>query len=158
MMSRYGGYKPNMVESCTHRPYYSTMQPGRHNDLANLKERFKSLEQDYDALISTKYTEQSVLTHNMETHIDFHAGFIHVPRAKIGRVTPVPVKPFFYFRRVTLNPAIYGSVIDTDTAHSQHLLQLPTAGAIFAVPAYRLQDYFTLKMPVLNTFMNTVTG
>lgn len=35
-----------------------------------LKERFNALEQDYDALISTKYTDQSVLTHKMETYVD----------------------------------------------------------------------------------------
>jgi hypothetical protein len=29
-----------------------------------------------------------------------------VPRAKIGRVTPVPAQPFFHFRRITLNPAV----------------------------------------------------
>ncbi|BEN12032.1 hypothetical protein SMETP3_25200 [Serratia marcescens] len=35
-----------------------------------LEERFKALEKDYEALISTKYTERSVLTHNMETYVD----------------------------------------------------------------------------------------
>ncbi len=44
--------------------------------------------------------------------IDLHVGFIHVPRAKIGRVTPVPAQPFFHFRRITLNPAVNRGVID----------------------------------------------
>ena len=35
-----------------------------------LEERFKALEKDYEALISTKYTERSVLTHSMETYVD----------------------------------------------------------------------------------------
>ncbi|QMV29130.1 hypothetical protein AP1_0427 [Aeromonas phage AP1] len=55
--------------------------------------------------------------------IDLHVGFIHVPRAKIGRVTPVPAQPFFHFRRITLNPAVNRGVIDIHSAFSQHLLQ-----------------------------------
>lgn len=35
-----------------------------------LEERFRALEKDYDALISTKYTAQNVLTHTMETYVD----------------------------------------------------------------------------------------
>ncbi|EIX9082200.1 malate dehydrogenase [Klebsiella aerogenes] len=35
-----------------------------------LEERFKALEKDYEALISTKYTERSTLTHTIETYVD----------------------------------------------------------------------------------------
>lgn len=35
-----------------------------------LEERYRALEQDYEALISTKYSEQSALTHAVETHVD----------------------------------------------------------------------------------------
>lgn len=35
-----------------------------------LVERFKALEQDYEALLSTKYIDHSVLTHKMETYVD----------------------------------------------------------------------------------------
>lgn len=35
-----------------------------------LEERFKALEKDYQSLISTKYTERSTLTHNIETYVD----------------------------------------------------------------------------------------
>ena len=37
--------------------------------------------------------------------IDLHVGFIHVPRAKIGRVTPVPAQPFFHFRAHNAEPS-----------------------------------------------------
>lgn len=79
--------------------------------------------------------------------IDLHVGFIHVPRAKIGRVTPVPAQPFFHFRRITLNPAVNRGVIDIHSAFSQHLLQLTVTDAVFAVPAYGPQNDVTLKMP-----------
>jgi len=63
-----------------------------------------------------------------------------VPRAIIGRVTPVPAQSFFHFRRITLNPAINGGMIDIHTTLGQ---QLTLADA---VPAYRPQDDVTLKM------------
>ncbi|EXW26746.1 putative transposase [Acinetobacter baumannii 25561_10] len=70
-----------------------------------------------------------------------------MPRAKIGRVTPVPAQPFFHFRRITLNPAVNRGVIDIHSAFSQHLLQLTVTDAVFAVPAYGPQNDVTLKMP-----------
>ena len=79
--------------------------------------------------------------------IDLHVGFIHVPRAKIGRVTPVPAQPFFHFRRNTLNPAVNRGAIDIHSAFSQHLHQLTVTDAVFAVPAYGPQNDVTLKMP-----------
>src|SRR5699024_11283019 len=79
--------------------------------------------------------------------IDLLVGFIHVPREKIGRVTPVPAQPFFHFRRITLNPAVNRGVIDIHSAFSQHLLQLTVTDAVFAVPAYGPQNDVTLKMP-----------
>jgi len=35
-----------------------------------LEERFKALEQDYQAVIATKYTDKNVLTHNNEIYVD----------------------------------------------------------------------------------------
>ena len=54
--------------------------------------------------------------------IDLHVGFINVPRAKIGRVTPVPAQSFFHFRRMTLNSAVNRGVIDIHTQHSQRCI------------------------------------
>ncbi|VCV94269.1 blaSHV-61_1_AJ866284 [Klebsiella pneumoniae] len=70
-----------------------------------------------------------------------------MPRAKIGRVTPVPAQPFFHFRRITLNPAVNRGVIDIHSAFSQHLLQLTVTDAVFAVPAHGPPNDVTLKMP-----------
>ncbi|KMQ81535.1 p11 [Lasius niger] len=39
-----------------------------------------------------------------------------------GRVPPVPAQPFFHFRRITLDPAIEGGVVDMHTTFGQHLL------------------------------------
>lgn len=80
--------------------------------------------------------------------IDFHLRFIDMPRAKVGRVTPVPAQPFFYLRRITLNPTVNCGVIDIHPTLSQHLLQFTVADAVFAIPAYRPQDDVTLKMTV----------
>ena len=85
--------------------------------------------------------------------IDLHVGFIHVPRAKIGRAAPVPAQPFFHFRRITLNPAVNRGVIDIHP-RSASILQLTVTDAVFAVPAYGPQNDVTLKMPAfLNGFM-----
>ncbi|HDT3627226.1 TPA: malate dehydrogenase [Morganella morganii subsp. morganii] len=35
-----------------------------------LEDRFKALEKDYEALITTKYSAQSVITHTVETYVD----------------------------------------------------------------------------------------
>ena len=67
--------------------------------------------------------------------IDLHVGFIHVPRAKIGRVTPVPAQPFFHFRRITLNPAVNRGAIDIHSRVQPAFLQLTVTDAVF-VPAY----------------------
>lgn len=69
--------------------------------------------------------------------IDLHVRFINVPRAKIGRVTPVPAQSFFHFRRITLNPAVNRGVVNIHTTLGQHLLQFTVADAVFSVPAYR---------------------
>lgn len=79
--------------------------------------------------------------------IDLNEGFVHVPRAKIGRVMPVPAKSFLYFGRLTLNPAINCSVIDIYATFGQHILQFRVTDAVFAVPAYRPKNYVTLKVP-----------
>lgn len=79
--------------------------------------------------------------------IDLHVRFINMPWAEIVRIMPVPAQSFFHFRRITLNPAINGGMIDIHTTLGQHLLQLTVADAVFTVPAYRPQDDVTLKMP-----------
>jgi hypothetical protein len=61
--------------------------------------------------------------------IDLHVRFIKVPRAKIGRVTPVPAQSFFHFRCITLNPPVNSGVVDIYIMHSQHPLQLTVADA-----------------------------
>ncbi len=68
--------------------------------------------------------------------IDLHVGFIHVPRAKIGRVTPVPAQPFFHFRRITLNPAVNPWSDRHSPAFSQHLLQLTVTDAFSSEAAH----------------------
>lgn len=68
--------------------------------------------------------------------IYLHVRFINVPRAKIGRIRPVPAQSFLHFRRITVNPAVNRGVIDIYTTCGQHLLQFSVADAVFAVPAY----------------------
>ncbi|BGI53764.1 MAG: hypothetical protein HamCj_21170 [Candidatus Hamiltonella defensa (Ceratovacuna japonica)] len=44
--------------------------------------------------------------------IHLHVRFIDVPRAEIGRVTPVPPQSLFYFRGIALNPTVNRGVIN----------------------------------------------
>ena len=78
--------------------------------------------------------------------VNFDISFIEMPCTEAVRLTPVLSQSFFHFRCVALDPAINGGVIDIHAAFGQHLLQLTIADAIFAVPAYRPQDYVTTEM------------
>lgn len=78
---------------------------------------------------------------------DLHVGFINVPGAEPGRVTPVPAQPFFHFGDIALNSTINRGVIGIDAAFSQYFLQPTVAYAVFAVPAHHPQNDASLKIP-----------
>lgn len=44
--------------------------------------------------------------------VHFDICFIQMPRAKSGRLTPVPTETFLHFRGIALNPAVKRGVVD----------------------------------------------
>ncbi len=70
-----------------------------------------------------------------------------VPRPVLP--APVPSQPLFNLRSIFLNPTINRGMIDWHTPFAHHLLKVAVADPIAAIPSYRPQNHFTLKMTPL---------
>ena len=61
----------------------------------------------------------------------------------------VPQRPLLQLRGVALDPAVQRRVVDGDAAFAHHLLEVPVADAVAAVPAHAQEDHLAGKVPPL---------
>ena len=79
---------------------------------------------------------------------NLHIRLIDTP-ARRSRTTPLPAQTLFDLWGILLNPPIDRGMIDRDAAFSHHLIQIPVADPIAAIPTHRPKDDLAFKMTPL---------
>ena len=78
---------------------------------------------------------------------DLHVCLVDVPAAAVA--VAAPLNPAIEFRRVVLDPAVDGGVIDREAALGHHLLEVALAQGVAALPAHAQQDDVGGEVPAL---------
>ena len=78
---------------------------------------------------------------------DLQIGLVDPPRA--GGRTQMGPQPLLHFRRVGLDPAVDGRVVNRHAPVPQHQLKITVGDRKLQIPAHRPQDHFRRELPTL---------